>query len=415
MKAEIIAVGTELLLGEVLNTNAQYLSSQCALLGIDVYHHVTVGDNHRRLESALQQARDRVDLVLVTGGIGPTADDITREAVASAWGRNLVVDPELLDSIKTYFCNRGVEMTHNNESQAMIPEGAFPLENSRGTAPGFYLADDVSAVACLPGPPGELRTMFFDVLVPLLRSRGHLPVSRLYSRDVLTAGIGESTVANILADIIEEQRDPTIGTYSNAGTVRLRLTTRAEDPEEAEKKLAPILEVILDRIGEFVYGYDDDSLAGSLGRELIEKGLTLSSAESCTGGLIARMLTDTPGSSEYFQGGVVPYSNEAKESLISVPKQLMIDHGAVSEEVARAMARGASEALGSDVAVAVTGVAGPGGGTEDKPVGTVCFGFSGPWGTDSERHFFSGDRSGVRRRSAVFALVGLRRRLAGLP
>ncbi|MFO7942498.1 MAG: competence/damage-inducible protein A [Bacillota bacterium] len=411
MRAEIIAVGTELLLGEVLNTNAQYLSSECARLGIDVYHHVTVGDNRSRLVRALAEARERADLVLVTGGLGPTPDDITREAVAEAWGRKIVTDPELLDDIKTYFCNRHVEMTSNNESQAQMPEGAIPLRNSKGTAPGFYLDDGVAAVACLPGPPGELETMFSRVLVPLLDSKGLIPKSHLYSRDVLTAGLGESTAASMLEDLIERQTDPTIATYSSAGTVRIRLTTRAESPEEAEENFAAVLRKLKERIGEHIYGYDADTLSRRVGRDLSSRYLTLSLAESCTGGGLAAAITDTPGSSKYFLGGTVTYSNESKENLLGVATEILVEHGAVSEAVASAMAGGCRELFGSEIAISVTGVAGPGGGTDEKPVGTVCFGFAGPWGVETERHYFSGDRAGIRRRSCVYALVGLRRRL----
>jgi len=415
MRAEIIAVGTELLLGEVLNTNARYLSSQFARLGIDVYHHVTVGDNFNRLVEALRVARGRSDLVVVTGGLGPTADDITREAVAEAWGCPLVTDETLLEAIRTYFCNRQVEMTKNNQSQAQLPEGAIPLANARGTAPGFYLADTQARVACLPGPPGECRWMFSEVLVPLIGEEGLLPASRLYSRDILTAGIGESTVASRLADIIAAQTDPTIATYSGSGTVRIRLTTRAEGPEKARARLDPVLGEVRDRLGDFIYGYDADTLPGVIGEALKERQLSLSVVESCTGGGLAAMITEVAGSSAYFVGGIVPYSNTVKEKLLNVSKADMVEHGAVSEAVAAAMAAGGATRLGSDVAVAITGVAGPGGGTKEKPVGTVCFGFHGPWGTETERHFFSGDRPGVRRRSNVFALVGLYRRLRQLP
>jgi len=412
MRAEIIAVGTELLLGEVLNTNAHYLSSRCAELGIDVYHHITVGDNFARLCETLSVGRERSDLLLVTGGLGPTADDISREATAAAWGRPLVTDPDLLDRIRTYFCNRTVEMTANNESQAQMPEGAIALENHRGTAPGFYLADDVGSVACLPGPPGELRAMFEEALLPLLRSRDLIPETRLFSREILTAGIGESTVADKLADLIDAQTQPTIALYSGTGTVRVRLTTRAADAEEANETFVALQGEIGRRIGEYIYGYDGDSLSASVGRDLRERGLTIALAESCTGGSLSGMLTDAAGASDYFLGAIVSYSNAAKEDLLGVPQSLMIEWGAVSEPVAGAMAEGARDVLGADIGISVTGVAGPGGGTEEKPVGTVCFGFSGPWGTETEGHFFTGDRAGVRRRSTIYALVGLRRRLS---
>ena len=404
-------MGTELLLGEVLNTNAQFLSRFCAHHGLDVYHHVTVGDNWERLSDALVRARRRADLVLISGGLGPTPDDITREVVADIWGCPLRADAKEMRVIEGFFRRRGVPMTENNRRQALLPQGAVSLPNPNGTAPGFYLEHDDAHVAALPGPPRELEPMVTASLGPLLKASDRLPASRLYSRDLLLAGIGESQVAERIADLLRDQDDPSIATYAGGGRIRIRLATRAKDEAEALASFRPVLDVLKSRLGAFIYGYDDETLPGAVGRLLKARGLTLGVAESCTGGGLAHWMTEIPGASDYFSGGLVTYSNASKIALLEVAPSTIERYGAVSIPVAKAMALGAAKRLNAEVSAAITGVAGPSGGTPEKPVGLVCFAFYGPWGLTSEDVQFNGSRALIRERSIIHTLMRLRQHL----
>lgn len=408
IRAEVITVGTEILLGEILNTNTRYLSKRCAERGIDVYHHVTVGDNHDRLRECLIAARTRADLILVTGGIGPTPDDITREAVADVWGQKLILDPDLLHRMECFYAHRSLNMTANNKRQALIPRGAVPLKNERGTAPGFFLHDQMGSVACLPGPPDEMEPMFSESLIPLLKKYAMLPSTQLFTRDIRTAGIGESALASEIDSLLRNQSDPTLATYAGEGMVRIRLATRARTPSEAQEKFASVTRRVEEILGSHVYGYDDDSLSGAVGEILRSRELTLAVAESCTGGFLGEMITQTPGASDYFKGGIICYANAVKMGSLGVEEDLLLRHGAVSEPVAAAMAEGVMRALDASVSIAVTGVAGPGGGSDEKPVGTVALAFGGPWGVVTQRRVFSGSRQSIRRISAISALVRLR-------
>jgi len=427
VNAELVFVGTELLLGEILNTNAQYLSQQLALLGVDVYHQVVVGDNAPRLRAVLQQALARADLVIACGGLGPTEDDITREVAAEIAGRPLELDQSLVNGLEAWFAARGRKMTENNRRQCMVPRGATVLPNDRGTAPGLIIpAEGGKAFILLPGPPGEMRPMFERHVVPYLTARnGGLP-RRLVTRTLRFVGIGESSLADGLKDLLQAQTDPTIAPYAKTAEVHLRLATRAADEAEGYARIAPVEAEIRARFGRYLYGVDDETLPQVVGRLLAERAMTLSTAESCTGGLVARYITDVPGSSRYFGMGFVTYANEAKMRFLGVPEELLATHGAVSEPVARAMAEGALQQAGADVAVAISGIAGPDGGTPAKPVGTVCFALAGrgyggdpsgtgalPAGVWAETHWFHGDREGVRERAAVHALALVRRYLLG--
>lgn len=421
--AELVFVGTELLLGEILNTNAQYLSRQLAQLGVDVYHQVVVGDNAARLRAVLSQALSRSDLVIASGGLGPTDDDITREVAAEVTGRPLELDPQLLAQLEIWFARRGRRMAENNRRQCMVPRGARVLPNDRGTAPGLMIpADGDKVVILLPGPPGELRPMFEAHVAPYLAARSGGRPLRLVTRTLRFVGIGESALADGLRDLMATQTDPTIAPYAKVAEVHLRLATRAADEAEGYARIAPLEAEIRSRFGRFLYGSDEETLPQAVGRLLAERGMTLSTAESCTGGLVAKWITDVPGSSRYFGTGFVTYANEAKVSLLGVPEELLSAHGAVSEPVARAMAEGALQRSGADVAVAVSGIAGPDGGTPEKPVGTVCFALAGrgrqgdgplPAGTWAETLWLHGDRDGVRERAAVHALAMVRRYLLG--
>jgi len=419
--AELVFVGTELLLGEILNTNAQFLSERLALLGIDVYYQSTVGDNAERLAGVLRRALSRSDVVITSGGLGPTMDDITREVSAAVAGRTLELNPDLRAELEGWFAARGRKMVQNNLRQAMVPQGATVLRNDRGTAPGLIIpADGEKPVIVLPGPPIELRPMFEKQVVPYLTGRaGGMPLS-LVTRTLRFVDIGESTLEDALKDMIAGQSDPSIAPYAKTGEVHLRLATKAADPAMGAARIDPVEAEIRRRVGPHLYGVDGTTLEAAVGALLRERSLQLTLAESCTGGLIAKRITDIPGSSEYFGAGFVTYGNAAKTRFVGVPEEMLQEHGAVSEPVVKAMAEGALQAAGADVALAVSGVAGPGGGTPEKPVGTVWFAVAARGGTDglpagvwARTHQLWGSRQDVRERSAVVGLAMLRRYLLG--
>lgn len=410
MNAEIVCVGTELLLGETVNTHAPFLSERLAAYGIDVYHHITVGDNPGRLESALREAGRRAPLVIVTGGLGPTGDDVTREAIASVTGRPLVLNEEVLAGIQRWFSERGRPMAPGNRKQALFPEGSHVLPNPHGTAPGFVLewAPGRWFVA-LPGPPRELRPMVDGPLRPFLEgwAGGRAGLSR---RVLRIAGIGESEVEHRLADLFAAQGEVTLATYARGSEVHLRLATRGTGPE-AVARLDALAAEIRRRLGVHVYGEGEQALEAVIGELLRARRETLAVAESCTGGRVADRLTNVPGSSQYFIAGVVAYANQAKVLSLAVSPHALTAHGAVSAQVARAMAAGARRTYGTHWAVATTGIAGPGGGTPEKPVGTVYVAVEGPGGGRVERHRWLGDRETVKERSAQAALFLLYRAL----
>ena len=415
MKAELIFVGTELLLGEILNTNAQYLSEQLALLGIDVYYQQTVGDNEERLAGVFRQALSRSDVIITSGGLGPTMDDITREVAAAVTGRPLALDEPLLEELKAWFAQRGRTMAENNARQLMVPAGATVLKNDRGTAPGLIIhADGGKAIILLPGPPNELRPMFERQVIPHLTGKmGGRPLS-LITRTLRFIDIGESSLEDALKDLILAQHDPSIAPYAKTGEVHLRLATKAVDTAEGLARIAPVEAEIRARVGQHLYATDLISLEAAVGHLLKERGMTVALAESCTGGLLGKRITDVPGSSAWFGIGFTTYSYAAKERFLGVPADLLAQHGAVSEAVAEAMAAGALERSGADVALAISGIAGPDGGTPEKPVGTVCFGLAARGGERFSRTLqLWGSRQDVRDRSATAALAMLRRYLLG--
>lgn len=368
MKAEILCVGTELLIGDIVNTNAAYLSKKLSENGIFVYHHTVVGDNDGRLREALSDALGRSDVVVMTGGLGPTYDDMTKETVSSVMGKKLVRHEESEKRILAYFARTDRVPTPNNMKQALMPEGATVFENNFGTAPGCAIESDGKTVVMLPGPPKEMKPMFDDEVLPyLLRNSTEV----LVSENVNIFGMGESSVEEKLRDIMISGDNPTIAPYVNDGEVRVRVTARAENRECAEKLIAPVVEKIKDIIGDFVYGVNAVSLENAVVKTFSEKGLTLASAESCTGGIISKRITDIPGSSAMFGYGVCTYANEAKEKILGVKHETLEKYGAVSEATAREMAEGLLRLSGADVAVCTTGLAGPGGGSDEKPVGLV--------------------------------------------
>lgn len=374
--AEILCVGTELLLGDIVNTNAAYLSKKLAELGISVYHQSVVGDNPERLKKALKEASERADLIITSGGLGPTYDDLTKETIAEFFGKKLIRNEEILESITSYFAEIGKIMTENNKKQADIPEGAIVLKNDYGTAPGVIIEDeerDITAIM-LPGPPRELEPLFLYEAIPyLIKRSGNV----LVSRNINIFGMGESSVESVLRELMESSQNPTVAPYCKEGEVRLRVTAKAENSEKAYKMCSETVEKILKTsVATAVYGIDTDSIEEELVKRLKASGKTIATAESCTGGLIAKRITDISGSSAVFLGGCVTYANSAKEGLIGVSGDSLKKYGAVSEQVALEMARGVRRAVGADIAVSTTGIAGPDGGSAEKPVGTVWVGIS---------------------------------------
>lgn len=427
MIAELVFVGTELLLGEILNTNAQFLSQKLSALGIDCYYQSVVGDNEERLAGVLRQALSRADVVITSGGLGPTMDDLTRETTAVVCGLPLELQPDILAGLQAFFAKRtGKPMPENNVRQAMAPRGSKLLLNDRGTAPGLIVpSPEGKPVILLPGPPNELRPMFEQQVIPeLTRRMGGKPLL-LVSRVLRFVDIGESTLEDRLKDLIAAQTDPNIAPYAKLGEVHLRLSTKAASEEEGLAKIQPVEQAIRERVGQHVYATGEQDLAAAVGGLLQERGLTVAAAESCSGGLLAKRLTDEAGSSAHFLAGFVTYSNEAKRTLLGVPAELLAQHGAVSEQVAEAMALGALARSGADLAVAITGIAGPGGATPEKPVGTVCFGLAARAAaggaplhggvrpadllTFSSTQQWWGSRADIRERSATQALALIRR------
>ncbi len=410
-RAEVISVGTELLLGQITDTNATYICQRMAECGIPVYFRQTVGDNFERVQEAFRLAWSRAELIVFTGGLGPTEDDLTKEAVAAVLGADLVEDPGALAHLEQFFARRGRSMTANQRRQALIPRGALPIPNRWGTAPGVFWEADGRVVVMVPGVPREMRGMVDEFVLPELRRRGWMGQEVIRSRVLRTVGIGEGQLEELIRDLIHTT-NPTVAPLAHVGEVHLRITARGF-PEEVSRLLDEAEARLRQRLGDAVYGVDDETLDGVVGRLLRDSGLRVAVAESCTGGLVGERLTSVPGSSAYFLGGVVAYGNEAKVKLLGVPQSLLEEFGAVSAEVAEAMARGAREAFGADVGIAVTGIAGPSGGTEAKPVGRVYLALADAQSSRTVRADFGEEpgREGVRRLASQAALNLLRRYL----
>ena len=378
--AEILCVGTELLLGDIINTNASFLSRKLAALGIPVYRQGVVGDNPARLKQALTQAFERAELVIMSGGLGPTFDDLTKETVSALFGRKMFLHQPSLDRIESYFAARGVKMTQNNVKQAMMPQDAIIFPNDFGTAPALAIEGKIEGlegnktVVMLPGPPRELEPLFDGQVLPYLSRRcGFVMVSK----NVNVLGLGESAVEEILLDLMQSSENPTIAPYCGHGEMRLRITARAHNTKEAEAMCDEMIETVrATAVAPYIYDIDSPSIEDTAIRHLRTRGMTVACAESCTGGLVAKRLTDVAGCSDVFMGGCITYANEVKVSLLGVDPDALAQYGAVSEQVALQMARGVRQRLGTDVGIATTGIAGPGGGTPEKPVGTVWIAIS---------------------------------------
>lgn len=423
MICEIICVGTELLLGDIVNTDGAFLARELAAMGFASYHQTTVGDNGDRLREAVRTALSRADLLILTGGLGPTCDDITKSVTAEVFGKPLRMNEDIRRGLEAFFRERGRVMTENNLSQAMIPEGAMIFENQWGTAPGVALEGEFDGekkiAILLPGPPSECEPMFLHCVKPYLAK---LSDTVLYSLNLHLTGIGESAAEQILRPIMEASCNPTVAPYAGESEVRIRITAMAESEEAGKALCREMAETIRQtEVGDSIYAETDDpaetknAAVVTLLRLLRERGLTFGTAESCTAGMIASLVGDIPGASDVFLGGVVSYANEVKEGVLGVSHETLASVGAVSEECAAQMAEGARRVLGAGLTVAVTGIAGPGGGTEEKPVGTVCFGVADENGCHTETMHFGSrrDRMKIRRLTTAHAIMLAIRRLRG--
>jgi len=407
MVAEILSIGTELLLGQITDTNAAYLGRTLAGLGIDLYYKSTVGDNEARIVETITRARDRADLILTSGGLGPTEDDLTKECVARVFGEELVMDGPALHTLEEFFRRRGIPMPKRNRKQALIYRGGRHIPNPNGTAPGALLERDGKIVISLPGPPNEMVPMVDNHVVPFLSEKLSGRRQYLVTRVFRLIGIGESAAEEKVRDLIRGT-NPTLAPLAHTGEVHLRLGAKAGSAGEAEALMAPVEAELRRRLGRFIYGTDDTALEHAVVGMLREQGKTAACAESCTGGMLGARLTRVPGSSAVFVGGIVAYWDEAKSRLLAVDPALLAAHGAVSAPAAEAMARGARERLGADLAVAITGVAGPDGGSPEKPVGLVFIALAAEGFARVTENHFIGIRETVRERSTQVALQMLR-------
>ena len=412
MVAEIISVGTEILLGNIVNTNAQYLSEQCAELGLSVFYQTVVGDNERRLTEVISRSLQTSDIIILTGGLGPTEDDITKEMVAKVLDKSLVPHKETEKKLRDYFEFRGWQMTSNNLKQTLIPDGSQVLENNNGTAPGILIDENNKIIIILPGPPNEMKPLWNDKVKPYLKKKSD---AILESKVIKLIGIGESKVEESLLDLIQKQTNPTIAPYAKTGEVHLRLTAKASSIEEAKNLIDPIEKEISNRLGKFIYTTDTDkTLEQVVVDKLIAKKLTISTAESCTGGLLSGTITNCSGVSEVFLETIVTYSNEAKKKELGVKQATLDKFGAVSEQTAYEMAKGIVKRCNTDVGLSVTGIAGPTGGTEEKTVGLVYIGCNVKGKIVVEKFQFGGNRAKVRENSVIQAINLLRKEIMKL-
>ena len=411
--AEILCVGTEILLGQIINTNAAWLARELSLTGIHSYYQTVVGDNSARLITMLELAAGRSDLIIMTGGLGPTQDDLTMATVATFAGRPLLLHADCRASIETYFKKMGrTNVSDNNWKQAMMPEGAHVLPNRNGTAPGAILEitrpdNRVVSLVMLPGPPSEMQPMFIDSVKPYLQNKSSTTLRHCFVRLI---GIGESAAEMRLLDLINNQKNPTIAPYASEGEVMFRITQSVDNPEELDLTES-LLQEVKDRLGAYIYEVGNRTLPEVVKDLMAAKGLTLSIAESCTGGLVSAAITDFPGASAVLAGSIIAYDNRIKQSHLNVAEKLIREQGVVSQDCAIAMAIGCRDTFNTDFALAVTGIAGPDGGSEDRPVGLVWLAVSCPAGTVSKQIMVNGNRSRVRRVAVLQALDLLRRQV----
>lgn len=411
MRAEIITVGTEILLGDIVNTNSQFLAKELANLGVEVYYQGTVGDNEDRLLESLEESLNRSDMVITTGGLGPTKDDLTKETAAKLFNQELVFHEESWREIEAYFNKLGKVPTENNKKQAYFPKEAIVLKNNNGTAPGAILKKDNKTIIVLPGPPREMKPMFEESVKPYLQ---YLTDDILVSKTLRFYGIGESSLENAIIDIINEQSNPTIAPYAKDTEVTLRITAKAISEEVAMDLINPVIDKIEDRVGQYIYSQGESTLEDTVAEMLVNKNLTISVAESCTGGMVSSNLINYPGISSVFMEGCITYSNEAKMKSLGVKKETLDKFGAVSEETAREMAEGIARRYNTNIGISTTGIAGPEGGTKEKPVGLVYFGIYINGKVKAKRYIFNGSRQQVRLRATKTILNDLRLELINL-
>lgn len=406
MTVELISVGTELLLGNIVNTNAAYLAEKCADLGLSCFYQSVVGDNEERLGAVLKAALERSGIVILSGGLGPTEDDLTKEVSAKVMGRQLVMHEPSKKRIEEYFTSRNMELTENNWKQAMMPEGAIAVNNENGTAPGVIIEDGEKKVILLPGPPNEMIPMFEKSIMPYLESSDP---EVIYSQTVKICGVGESKAETLIKDMIDSQSNPTIATYAKNCEVHLRVTAKAAGEKEAKKLVKPVVKELKNRFGPCIYTTNADiTLEKAVVDLLIANKLTVSTVESCTGGMLAARLINVSGVSDVYKSGYITYSNKAKRRILGIKKGLLEKKGAVSEEVAKEMAKGAAAISRAEVAVSITGIAGPGGGTEEKPVGLVYIACSVCGKIKVRKYNFRGNRAKIRETAVSSALILMR-------
>ena len=407
MKAEIISIGTEILLGDILNTNAQFLAKELAELGVGVYHQSVVGDNNERVLEAFNSAFKKCDTIITTGGLGPTKDDLTKELAAKYFNMKMKLREDILCDLKDYFEKNNIEMTENNKKQCYFPEEAIILPNPNGTAPGAIFEKDGKRIILLPGPPREMVPMFKNHVVPYLSKFTN---GIIVSKTLRIFGLGESKMEDLVSDLLDN-KNPTVAPYAKNVDVILRITAKGKDEEEAKKLIEPMEKEIRSRLGNNIYGEGEISLEEVVGKMLIDKKMTISTAESCTGGLVASTLINYPGISEVFMEGAVTYSNESKMKRLGVKKETLEKFGAVSEECAREMAEGIAKVANTRIGVSTTGLAGPGGGTLEKPVGLVYIGISIDGETKVKKLNFKANRERVRIKTMMNLLDFIRREL----
>lgn len=402
MVVELISVGTEILMGNIINTNAAYLAEQCVRLGLDCFYQSVVGDNEERLSATLRMALDRSDVVILSGGLGPTPDDLTKEVAAKVAGVSLYMDEESKAAIADYFVKIGKEPTDNNWKQALMPTDGVIFPNHNGTAPGCAIKTGEKSIILLPGPPEELKLMFEESVVPYLCEKMS---SVIYSKTVKICGVGESRAATMIADLIEGQSNPTIATYAKTGEVHIRVSAKAPSESDAKKLVKPVVKELKERFGNYIYTTDDKvTLEKAVVDLLVGNELTVGTVESCTGGMVASRLINVPGVSDAFKSGIITYSNKAKRKFVGVKKATLEKHGAVSSETAMEMARGLSAINKADVVIATTGIAGPDGGTAEKPVGLVYIACQVCGKIRVKECHFNGNRQKIRESTVVSAL-----------
>ena len=411
MKAEIITVGTEILLGDILNTNCRYLSRELAAMGIEMYYQITVGDNEERLLKTLEESLNRSDIVICTGGLGPTEDDITKEVCAKYFGYELELHKPSLDAMIERFKHMNRVPTKNNEKQAYFPKEAYILKNDNGTAPGCIMEKEGKMIVVLPGPPKEMESMFENYVKPYLSK---LTDDVIESEVLRIIGVGESKVENDILDIIDSQTNPTIATYAKGYECTLRITAKAKSVEEAKELIKPMSDEMKRRFGQSLYATGETSIEEVVAKMLVENNLKIAVAESCTGGMVSASLINYPGISSVFMEGCVTYSNEAKMKSLGVKKETLDVYGAVSDNCAKEMASGVAARYNTNIGIATTGIAGPGGGTDEKPVGLVYFGIYINGKVITKKYVFNGDRQGIRERATRTILNDLRLELLNM-